>query len=102
MKYWPRPGKGHGQEVVSQTKNYEPRSTPSAPPPPPLLPSAASNFWRIKMTGHKHQEAKRALNIRCSVNARAMLEQLLGPPTAVVGIGESELCMHYGLTAPVE
>jgi RecA-family ATPase len=54
------------------------------------------------MADHKHQAANSALNIRCSADARATLEQLLGQPTAIVEIGRSELCLRYSLTAPVE
>jgi putative DNA primase/helicase len=43
-----------------------------------------------------------ALNIRCRTDARAMLEQLLGQPTAIVAIGETELALRYGLTVPVQ
>ena len=31
-----------------------------------------------------------------------MLERLLGQSTAIVEIGDAELCMRYGLTVPVE
>ena len=54
------------------------------------------------MNGTKTQAAKNALNIRCSTDAGAMLEQLLGQPTAIIDIGGAELCLHYCLTAPVE
>jgi len=53
------------------------------------------------MHGAKPQAAINALNIRCSTDARATLEQLLGPPTAIVEIGEADICLGYRLTAPV-
>src|SRR5262245_24754138 len=52
------------------------------------------------MHGAKAQAAIDVFNIRCSTDARAMLEQML-QPTAVVGFGEGEFGLRYRLTAPV-
>ena len=54
------------------------------------------------MNGGNSQAANGALNIRCRTDARAVVEQLLGPPRGVVETGDAELCLHYCLTTPVD
>jgi hypothetical protein len=43
-----------------------------------------------------------ALHFRCGTDKRATLEQLLGPPTAIVAIGDAEFCLGYRLAVPAQ
>jgi hypothetical protein len=53
------------------------------------------------MHGANPRDAIHSFNIRCSSSGKTILEQVLGQPSAVVGIGEDEFGLRYNLMAPV-